>query len=242
MALTIEPDTATSVEPPATTGVLAGIGGLVFVALLVIQNTIRSSEPAFPASPHQVATYFADHRVAAVLPLALYPLGMVGLLFFAAGIRNRVSGSVDRWWADVGTCAVVIVATLFALVNVTEIAITTRAAALVHEPAATGIVWALHGGAFGLNLVAIALALVGLSRAALTQHLLPDWYGPIALAGAACLFVAAVFTVSIVDGGAWLYLAFVGFLVWAVFLVITGIALITGRSAAPTPAPGPSVG
>jgi hypothetical protein len=235
MAVTLTSGTTTTGGARASTDVLAGAGGLVFVVLLVVQNAIRSSEPAFAASPHDVATYFADHRVAAVLPLALYPLGMIGLLCFAAGIRNRVRGSVDRWWVDVGTFAVVIVATLFALVNVSEIAITTRADALVHEPSAVGIVWALHGGAFGLNLVAIALALVGLSRAALAQRLLPDWYGPVALAGAACLFVAAMFTVSIVDGGAWLYLGFAGFLVWGAFLVLTGLALVSRRSVASTP-------
>lgn len=235
MAMTLTSGTTTTAGARASTDVLAGAGGLVFVVLLVVQNAIRSSEPAFSASPHDVATYFADHRVAAVLPLALYPLGMIGLLCFAAGIRNRVRGSVDRWWVDVGTFAVVIVATLFALVNVSEIAITTRADALVHEQSAVEIVWALHGGAFGLNLVAIALALVGLSRAALAQRLLPHWYGPVALAGAACLFVAAVFTVSIVDGGAWLYLGFAGFLVWGVFLVLTGLALVSRRSVASTP-------
>ncbi len=235
MAMTLTSGTTTTAGARASTDVLAGAGGLVFVVLLVVQNAIRSSEPAFSASPHDVATYFADHRVAAVLPLALYPLGMIGLLCFAAGIRNRVRGSVDRWWVDVGTFAVVIVATLFALVNVSEIAITTRADALVHEPSAVEIVWALHGGAFGLNLVAIGLALVGLSRAALAQRLLPDWYGPVALAGAACLFVAAVFTVSIVDGGAWLYLGFAGFLVWGVFLVLTGLALVSRRTVASTP-------
>ncbi len=227
MTTTIATDSRTAMRP--FTDVLAGLGGLVFVALLIIQNAIRSAEPGFAARPQDLITYFADHRTAAVVPLGLYPLGMVGLLAFAAGIRKHLAGGEQRFWADVGTFAVIVVAALFAVVNVTEITITARGTALAHSPAAVQVLWGLHGGAVGLNLVAIASALLGLSRAAAAQGLLPRWFEPIPLIGAACLFVAAVFTVAIVDGGAWLYLGFVGFIVWGVFLVLAGIALIRRR-------------
>lgn len=227
MTTTTLPPSRVPTRERITTDLLAGAGALVFVALFVVQNAVRSGEPGFAASSHDLVAYFARHHTAGVIPLALYPVGMIGLLFFISGLRRRTVGGTDRFWADVGTFAAIVIAALFALVNVTEIAIVDRSSVLASSPAATQVLWGLHGGAFGLNLAAMALALVGLSRAALAQHLLPRWYGPIALVGAACLFTGSVFTVAITNGGAVLYVGFVGALTWAVFLVITGIGLLT---------------
>ena len=35
--------------------------------------------------------------------------------------------------------------------------------------------WAMHGAAFGLDMAAIAVALVGLTRAAAEMRLIPSW-------------------------------------------------------------------
>ncbi|MGH8961038.1 MAG: hypothetical protein ACRDWT_07490, partial [Jatrophihabitantaceae bacterium] len=88
----------------------AGSGGLLFVALLLIQNAVRASGPSFTATPTAVTSYFGDHRAAAIVPLALFPLGMVAILCFAAGIRSRAADSEGRWWADLGGLAVVVLA------------------------------------------------------------------------------------------------------------------------------------
>lgn len=230
-------------EPPATAHeaesdrpfvhILAGIGGLVFVAMIILQNAIRSSEPGFAAKPGNVVSYFAANRVAVIVPLGLYPIGMIGLLFFVAGIRSHATDIVKRWWADVGTFAVIVIAALFGVVNIAEIAIAADGSTIgASHPAIQGL-WSVHAAAFGLNLVAIGIALVGLSQAALGSHLIPRWFATVALIGGACLLVASIFTVAITDGGAWLYLGFLGFIVWGVFLVIAGINLIRGRHRSP---------
>jgi hypothetical protein len=97
---------------------------------------------------------------------------------------------------------------------------------LASSPGVVEALWAIHGAAFGLDLAAIAVALIGLSRAAASTALIPAWISAAALPGAGCLLVAAVFTVAITNGGPWLALGLVGFVVWIVFMVAASISLL----------------
>src|SRR5690625_2756625 len=76
---------------------VAGAGGLVFFGLLVVDNLIRSRAPGFGASGTVVAGYLHDHRTAMVVPIALFPFGMVGLFAFISGLWSR-SGAESRGW------------------------------------------------------------------------------------------------------------------------------------------------
>jgi hypothetical protein len=75
-------------------------------------------------------------------------------------------------------------------------------------------------------LAAIAVALIGLSRAATASALLPPWLGAALLPGAACLLTASVFTVSLTNGGPWLGIGLIGFFLWLVFMVATSLSLL----------------
>lgn len=208
---------------------LAGAGGLIFAGTVLIQNIVRASSPSFTATPATVTAYFADHRAAGLLPLGLYPLGMLGLFCFAAGIWTRAGQLPSRWWASLGVLAVVTIAALFAVVNIIEIVIAAQGEQLVSSPQVVRALWAIHSAAFGLNLAAIAIALLGLSRAARATGLIPRLLALIAIPGAACLLLAAIFTVAIVNGGNWLYLGYLGFATWGILLIVAGISLVTGR-------------
>jgi hypothetical protein len=205
-------------------------GGLIFAAILVVQNIIRSGAPGFGAGPAQVSAYFLHHRVAALVPLGLFPLGMFALYFFIAAIWTTSDRQPSRWWASVGALGATTVAALFAIVNITEIVLTAKAAQLASSPDVVQAVWALHAAAFGLDLGAIAVALIGLSRAAASVRLIPGWMAGLALPGAACLLVAAVFTVALTNGGPWVAVGLVGFVVWIVFVVTASIALLRRRA------------
>lgn len=234
--------TTESIHPPkvvpnqrvAAADRLAGAAGLVFAATVIIQNALRASGPSFTAAPAAVTAYFADHRAAGLIPLGLFPVGMIALLGFAAGIWVRAAGdSRSRWWASLGALAVVTIAGLFAVVNIIEIVIAAQGGQLASSPEVVRSLWTIHSAAFGLNLAAIAIALLGLSRAAGAARLIPRTLAVLALPAAGCLLVAAIFTVAIVNGGAWLYLGYLGFAVWGIFLVAAGISLISGRPAPP---------
>jgi hypothetical protein len=209
---------------------IAGVGALLFAAIVVVQNAIRASAPAFGSAATAVTDYFDHHRVAALVPLGLFPLGMIAILSFAAGVRSRAHEPAARWWADVGSLAAVAVAGLFAVVNLVEITIAADGSDLASAPRVVSALWALHGAAFALNLAAIAVALLGLSRAALAAGLIPSWLGVLSLPAAACLCCAAAGNVAIAEGSRWLYVAFPGFAVWTIFLLAAGAALVRSRA------------
>lgn len=221
-----------SSQDASVLGRLAGLGGLVFVVLLVIQNVLRAAEPSFAAGPAEVVGYFAGHRAAVVTPLALFPLGLVALLAFGAGMHVRARAHPKgRFSGTMGVLALVVLAGLFATVNAVEIAIAVDVADLAGAPHVVAALWALHAAAFGLNLTAIAVALVGFSQAARATGLVPGALAALAWPGAACLFVASVATVVLAEGSWVLYLGFAGFVVWGVFLLVAGIRLVIGADA-----------
>lgn len=96
-------------------------------------------------------------------------------------------------------------------------------------PAVVQALWTLRAAAFGLDMAAVAVALIGLSRAAAAMRLIPSWLALTAWPGAACLLIAAVFTVALADGGPWLAVGLVGFIVWVVFVITASVSLLRGR-------------
>ncbi|MDX6389895.1 MAG: hypothetical protein QOJ73_958 [Streptosporangiaceae bacterium] len=193
------------------------------------QNIIRAGAPGFGAAPAQVTAYFLDHRAAALIPLGLFPVGMIALFAFVAAVWARADREESRWWAGLGTLGAATVAALFAVVNITEIVLTAKAGRLAASPDVVQALWALHAAAFGLDMGAIAAALIGLSRAAASVSVIPAWLTVAAWPGAACLLTAAVFTVALTNGGPWLAVALVGFIIWLVFVVTASVSLLRGR-------------
>ena len=208
----------------------AAIGAFAFVGLVIAQNLVRSAEPGFGAAVPEVTRYFADHRAAVVVPLCLFPLEMVALLVFVAGMRALARVSPDdqhaRFWADLGTLAVLVIAALFAVVNVAEVAILAIVDGSAAAPQSVAAIWAVHAGAFGLNLGAIAVALVALSRLARRLRLIPAWLATLAVPGGLLLFAAATSTIWVAEGGAMLFVGLAGFVVWALFLFGCGLGLL----------------
>jgi hypothetical protein len=219
-------NTRTGAPTVVSAGRYAGIGGLVFVAALVFQNILRAKAPGFDASPGAVSSYFLHHRVAALIPLGMFPIEMLALFAFVAGVWTSASRSENRWWATMGVLGAAAIASLFALINIIEIVLTAKAETLVRSPSIVEVLWAVHAAAFGLDLAAIAVALIGLSRAATASALMPARLGAAVLPGAACLLLASVFTVALTNGGPWLGVGLVGFFLWLVFMVATSISML----------------
>lgn len=204
---------------------VSGVGGLMFVLLLVVDNIVRSGAPRFGVSGETVTAYVEGHRLAMTAPIVLFPLGLVGLFTFVTGISSvSRNSSESRWWAQVGTMAAVTIAALFSVVNLVEAALVADVHALATSPAVVAALWAVDGAAFGLNLAAIGLALLALSRAARAAGLVPRWLAVLAVPGAASLWMASLFASAIAGGSGWLFLGVAGFLVWALFVLVTGLA------------------
>jgi hypothetical protein len=223
---TVGRQATTPTRPAVTTGRLTGAGGLTFAAVLIAQNAIRAGGPGLDASPAHVTAYFLDHRAAALVPLALFPLAMFALFAFVAGLWIRADQPPSRWWASLGALGAATIAAVFSIVNISEIVLAAKTRQLAGAPDVVAALWAVRGAAFGLDLAAIAVALIGLSRAAASQSLIPAWIAVAALPAGACLLTASVFTVALTNGGPWLALALVGFIVWIAFIVAASISLL----------------
>jgi hypothetical protein len=228
---TISGESRTQATGAATLDRLAGAGGLVFAATLVADNVIRAGAPGLNAAPAQVSAYFLDHRAAAIVPLGLFPLAMLGFFSFAAGMWARTRQEDSRWWASVGVLSAATIAALFSIVNITEIVLTAKATQMASSPDVVLALSTLRAAAFGLDLAAIAVALIGLSRAAAAMRLIPAWLALTAWPGAACLLTASTFTVALANGGPWLAVGLAGFLVWVVFVITASVSLLRGRQA-----------
>jgi len=205
------------------------MGGLVFAATLLGQNLIRASGPSFGAAPGQVVDYFLHHRAAALVPLGLFPIEMIALFAFVAGVRTKADREQGKWWASMGTLGAATIAALFAFVNITEIVLTAKAAELAASPTVVQALWALRAAAFGLDLAAIAVALLGLSHAAASVSLITAWLRAAAWPGAVCLLVAATFTVALTNGGPWIAVGLAGFIVWLIFVITASVSLLRSR-------------
>jgi len=104
-----------------------------------------------------------------------------------------------------------------------------KAGPLAAVPAVVQALWAVHAAAFGLDLAAIAVALIGLSYAAASVRLIPAWLTIAAWPGAACLLITAVFTVALANGGPWVVVGLAGFVIWLVFVITASVSLLRER-------------
>jgi hypothetical protein len=219
----------TATTPHLSAGRVGGLGGLAFVAMLIVQNALRAKAPAFNASPEQVTAYFIGHRAAVLVPLGLFPIEMLALFAFIGALWSRTRDETP-WLANVGALGATAIASLFSIVNIVEVVLAAKAQQLAGTPGVVQALWTSRAAAFGLDQAAIAVTLVGLSLAAAASELIPGWVRVLAVPGAALLLIASTFTVSLANGGPWLPVALVGFVVWAIFVVAASASLLRSRS------------
>ena len=223
----------TEAEAQGTPARLAAAGGILFVVGLIVQNVLRSSEPAGDAQPAKVAAYFVGHRAETLVPLLLFPVGLVALLMFVAGVtaRSAEGGATGRWWGRVGGYGTLAIVSLFALVNVSDIALAARPHQLAGSPVFVEALWKLHSAAFALNFAAIAVTMLGLGEAAGAAGLVPRRLVIATRIGSLCLFIPSLFETAVVNGSKILAVALVGFIVWVVFVVTASVGLWRERAA-----------
>jgi hypothetical protein len=89
-------------------------------------------------------------------------------------------------------------------------------------------IWALHNSVFMVLLFAIAVALVGLSRAGIAAGVTPRAFRRLAPIGSGLLLVGVLAGPSVAAGDAMplFGVAVIGFVIWLSFLVATGLRLM----------------
>lgn len=217
-----------------TTGTAwAGVGGLVFAATIVVQNVLRGAgAPSNQADPAALLAYFTTHRATEWTLVVLFTVGAFGLSLFAGGVLGR-SIELDprtRTWAQSGILGVAGIVAVFSAMVACEVTLLTVAG----RPGAAGsqlvVLWTLHNALFAVLTVSIAVALLGLSRAAATAGVTHRSFGAVGVVGAILLAVNTAMAPLITDTSSpVLAVGLVGFACWVAFVIATGYRLLVDR-------------
>ncbi len=212
--------------------IVGGIGGLVFVASVVAQNVIRAAGmPANDASVHRIIDFYGSHRASTFALAALFAVGAGGLAAFAGALVSRLAVSPVRGAALAGAIGVTGVFAVYSTMLATDLALS----GYVHRgspiPGVVSAMWILHNAVFGVLLVAIGVALAGLSAAAAGDGLVAGFWKPIGLLGALLSGIAGAATPAIIDGSPVMVVGLIGFLAWLAFVATTAISMLRDQRA-----------
>ena len=207
-----------------------------FVAIVIVINVVENvglNRPDPTADVAAIAEWAGDADAYLWVTTTLVPLSWIMLAVFAVTLRDRVrSVGADRTPALLG-----VVATAMTM-GTLSVAIAIDAVLIAHiDDLSLEVVRVLSGLStviFLLNWAALALALYGLSRAAVSIGLLPRWLDRLSLVGAALLVAGSVQSAVVVNGTLEGLLAgLVGFAIWLLFLTVTGFRLARAEESAP---------
>lgn len=211
----------------------AGIGGLVFVGLVVITNLAQGAagRPFGDSSDESYLTDYLEHYTDATwLPTLLgfvTPAIWAALAVFAVGMAIRLAGvswqGAGAAWSLVALVGITMQNSIFPVVvamDVAQFRIVSDGAAIdrvVHEA---------HEVLFALNSASLAIALLGFGMAMRHRGLGPQWLPRLGL-GAATLLAISVVNIgldpasSVID-----LLGLLGFLSWLAFIATSSIWLL----------------
>lgn len=216
---------------------LAGWSGIAFVVLAVVQNVLRTTLlPASDAPASVVAQGFRDHHGALVTLVALFVVAGVALSVFLGGVWTRITSAAPSW-AQTGIVGAIGTFAIFPVLVSCEVALMTVAGRASPDLAAVDVLWTLHNAIFAINSLALAVAVLGLSTAAVRAGAAPGSFATTGPIGAALLVVGAVGAPMIARGaGQPLYaLMGLGYLSWLVLVTSMSVRLTRRRLAGSTP-------
>jgi hypothetical protein len=207
----------------------AGCGALTFAVTVIAQNLIRgATAPGNGASPALVLSHFSGHGTISFVLAATYVVGGIGMAVFLGGVLRPLLAGGRPGWAVTGVVGAVCIMAVFGLVVAAEQAL-TLAAHLDHPSiGAIQALWVLHNSIFTILDLSIAVALMGLARAATAAAMTPKAFDRLAPLGAAMLLVGTIAGPAIAVGHAMARVAVtgLGFLIWLAFLIVTGLRLV----------------
>ena len=199
----------------------------MFVASVVAQNLIRAAAmPANDARVDRIIDFYAGHRGSTFALAAFFAVGAAGIAAFAGALVARLTDSSVRGAALAGAIGVAGIFALYSTMLATDLALS----GYVHRGAPShGVVsamWTLHNAVFGVLLVAIGVALAGLSAAAASAGVVAGFWKSVGLLGAVLLGIAGAATPAIIDGSPLMAVGLIGFLAWLAFVATTAISML----------------
>ena len=205
---------------PAEAATMRFIGAtaIVLAVSMAIQLVMFgvTDPPGYGDPIKDVFDWHAQNRIVVAIAVAQEGLHISLLLGFLAGLHGLVGrrGGRGADWSRLALAA--------GALSVGELA----------EPSPTfELAWQLHAAAFAMSLPALGATFVGAALAAHKSRLTPLWQSLLGMAGGALLLAAGLASLEIADGSSLLFVGLPGFFAWIVWLLVSGVRLVRGRTA-----------
>lgn len=224
---------------------IAGIAGIVFVALLVVNGVMLGDQPYVNDSIADVRSYVGSdesmHKTGLFIGMLVLPFAV---LFFA-GLVARLRAS-DIAHAEGWSVVTLLGAVLFgASAGVGDVlyATTVFRGGEGLDDATLRVLWDGQNIAYASMGIALTALALGVAVPVLERGLWPFWYGLLTLVAAALGVVTLIGVISDTSS-AWLFIGFITFGVWTlvtgVLMVVTAAAATAGEGVVPPSAPSPT--
>lgn len=208
---------------------LGGFAGLAFLSAVIPVNIILGTVhlPRAGATKGEVLTFFADHDAVIGITTTLATVAWLSLALFTAGIvaasRAHERRSGDSW-SLLALGGAIMQNAIFAGVAAMQV---TLGIADLSDDVAWGL-WQLHNALFGLNVVALAIVMIGGSVGGHRAGLLADWQRRLGLVAAATVFASAALVPVTLDGHPLGLVGLAGFVLWLVWIASVSASLLRG--------------
>ncbi|MBK8446697.1 MAG: hypothetical protein IPL41_08485 [Micropruina sp.] len=211
-------------------GRLLGAAAIAIAVLVVLENVLFAvtGAPTYGAPTGEVLAYYAANRDAVAIISGLVALYLPLLLVFVTGLHGLVArrGGAGADWSRLALAAGSTLSAVFVLFNVTQIGLALSAGGLAEPTSAFELVWQIHAAAFALALPILGTTFIGAALAAHASELTPAWQRLLGLVGGGLLLAAGLGNLTIAEGSALIFVGLLGFALWLVWLLVTGVRLV----------------
>lgn len=203
----------------------AGAAGIAFAVIVIAQNALRAGAPANDASTADVVRYFHDHRGLEWFLVVTFVVSGVAIARWTGGLWQVVTARAPeaRDWLVTGFLGVVGIVAIFASMVSCEVGLVVASRDASRASTVVPTLWTLHNSLFAILNLLLAIALLGLSRAAVRAGAAPRAFAVISVAGAVLHAIGACFAPALAEKAS-PAMAFsgVGFVCWLAFLIASG--------------------
>jgi hypothetical protein len=213
-------------------GRLVGAAAIAFAVLVVIENlVVLAGSPTYASPIKEVLAFHAEHRGSVAIAVGLQALYLPLLLGFLTGLHGLVGrrGAAGADWSRLAVAAGATFSAVMAFYAVLWDGVVLSAGNLAEPSPVFELVWQMHAAAFALALPALGTTFIGAALATHAVRLTPRWQLLLGVAGGGLLLAAGAANLAIADGSALLFVGVPGYFAWMVWLLATGVRLVSGR-------------
>ena len=202
---------------------MAGVSALAFAGGVVVANAVIAGGPMADWQASEAAAWFAANGTRLSVANAMIALTLPALIAFSTAMLELARGSHRaRLWTVFGALGAASMVGVFAAVVGGNIA----AVHLAGDVALFEVAWRLHFAAFAINMTALGIAFFGFNLGAHAAGLIPSWQRTMGVIGALLLLGTGFANTTVAGGSLAAAPGGIGFLLWLVWLIVTGIRLV----------------